>query len=157
LWERLSFLARLPSATILNIESGFNEKDLATRGSITGGTACVYGCVHCSTPTMMGRSLTIRAAEDRLGPRERTEIEGVVVADAFQFTHGDGTAHSALAVEQEVVGSNLAAPTTLKYVESLGFRAFFVSGLTNHFRRRPANSAEIRRNGAFLATVLATI
>ena len=46
----------IPSATILNTKSGFNEKDLTTRGSITGGTACAFSCSYCSTPSIMGRS-----------------------------------------------------------------------------------------------------
>ena len=46
----------IPSATILNSASGFNEKDLTTRGSITGGTACPFSCSYCSTPSMMDRS-----------------------------------------------------------------------------------------------------
>ncbi|TAE92034.1 MAG: hypothetical protein EAZ81_04050 [Verrucomicrobia bacterium] len=50
----------IPTATILNIASGFNDKDLTTRGSITGGTACAFTCVYCSSPTMMSRSMHTR-------------------------------------------------------------------------------------------------
>lgn len=83
----------IPSMTILNIGSGFNEKDMTTRGSITGGTACPYSCVYCSTPTMMGRSHHTRILR----------LLGIKHADAVirrldpvntlraQLTHKDGS------------------------------------------------------------------
>jgi DNA repair photolyase len=83
----------IPSATIHFAGSGFNEKDLTTRGSITGGTACVYCCAYCSTPTMMGRSPHTRILR----------LLGIKHADAvirrfdpvktlrMQLTHRNGT------------------------------------------------------------------
>lgn len=46
----------IPSATILNMGSGFIHKDLCSAGTITAGSACVFGCVYCSVGSTMFRS-----------------------------------------------------------------------------------------------------
>ena len=46
----------IPSATVLNIGSGFSHKELCDRGTITGGTACMYSCAYCSVGATMFRS-----------------------------------------------------------------------------------------------------
>ena len=46
-------------------------------------------------------SLVVHVVNHRLGLRERTEIVDVGVANASQFLHGDGTSHSALAMQQQ--------------------------------------------------------
>lgn len=46
----------VPSATVLNMGSGFIHKDLCEAGTITAGSACLYGCTYCSVGSSMFRS-----------------------------------------------------------------------------------------------------
>jgi DNA repair photolyase len=46
----------VPSATILNIGSGFIHKDLCEAGTVSAGTACLFGCTYCSVGASMFRS-----------------------------------------------------------------------------------------------------
>ena len=83
----------IPSATIHYEKSGFNEKDLTTRGSITGGSACLFCCIYCSTPTILGRSPHTRILRF-LGIKHRDAFIQRLDADATlidQLTKKDGT------------------------------------------------------------------
>jgi DNA repair photolyase len=46
----------IPSATVLNLNTGFNHKLLSTTGTITAGSACLYSCWYCSVGSSMFRS-----------------------------------------------------------------------------------------------------
>jgi DNA repair photolyase len=46
----------IPSATVLNMGSGFIHKDLCSAGTLTAGSACAYSCVYCSVGATMFRS-----------------------------------------------------------------------------------------------------
>jgi len=46
----------IPSATILNMGSGFIHKDLCTAGTITAGSACAFSCAYCSVGASMFRN-----------------------------------------------------------------------------------------------------
>jgi DNA repair photolyase len=50
------FYFTIPSATILNMGSGFIHKDLCSAGTVTAGTACVSSCAYCSVGSTMFRS-----------------------------------------------------------------------------------------------------
>lgn len=46
----------IPSDTVLNTASGFIHKELCDAGTITAGSACLYGCTYCSVGASMFRS-----------------------------------------------------------------------------------------------------
>jgi hypothetical protein len=46
----------IPSATVLNMESGFIHKDLCSAGTLTAGSACAFSCTYCSVGATMFRS-----------------------------------------------------------------------------------------------------
>jgi DNA repair photolyase len=46
----------VPSATILNMGSGFIHKDLCKAGTVSDGSACPFSCTYCSVGATMFRS-----------------------------------------------------------------------------------------------------
>lgn len=95
----------VPSGTVLNTGSGFIHKDLCEAGTITGGSACLYGCTYCSVGASMFRSPQTRILR----------LLGIEHGDAFlrrldpaatllaQLTKKDGTPRYLVPEDRRVV------------------------------------------------------